>query len=268
MQKDKFIIIPNKKELKLYLDYNFNTFILPLKDYSIGFDTYFDIDEINLLNKKYEIYVIMNKFLHKNIDNFRNIYSKFNKNIKFIIEDIGLTDIISKDRIVMYENHIISNYKAINFLNDLGYKSVVINNDLTINEIKEIGKNTSANLYYFYVAKNHLMYSRRALVSNFNKYYNLKNKNEYKLTEVVSKKVLDIKEEKDGTIVTLSKIFCASKYLNELNNLNLIINFSGIDDISERIILENYDNESLYNLIDSDYYFLENEIKYKVGDLK
>ena len=53
MQKEKYLIIPNKKELKLYEKYNFNTFILPLEDYSIGFDVYFNIDEINeLLNEK------------------------------------------------------------------------------------------------------------------------------------------------------------------------------------------------------------------------
>ena len=49
MQKEKFIIIPNKKELKLYSEYNLNTFMLPLKDYSIGFDVYFDIDKIKEL---------------------------------------------------------------------------------------------------------------------------------------------------------------------------------------------------------------------------
>ena len=128
---------------------NFNTFILPLKDYSIGFDIYFNLDEINELSNKYNIYVIMNKFLHKNIDEFRKIYNSFNKNIMFIVEDIGLTDIISKDRLIMYENHILFNYSAINYLNELGYKNVVINNDLTIDEIKEIKNKTKSNLFYF-----------------------------------------------------------------------------------------------------------------------
>jgi hypothetical protein len=34
------------------------------------------------------------------------------------------------------------------------------------------------------------------------------------------------------------------------------------------MILENLDNPGLCDLIDSDYYFLENDIKYKVGDLE
>lgn len=267
MQKKEYLIIPNKKELDLYTSYNFNTFILPLDGYSIGFNVYYTIEEINELSLKYNVYVMMNKFLHKKIEEFRKIYSKFNSNIKFIVEDIGLTDVIEKDRLVLYENHIFSNYKAINFLGSLDIKNVVINNDLTINELLEIQDKTNSNLYYFYVGKNSLMYSRRNLVSNYNKYYNLDNTNSYKLTEKVSKKVLDIYEEVDGSVVYFDKIFCASKYIDKLN-MNLIINFTNIDSVSEKIILEEYNKANLCDLIDSDYYFLENDIKYKVGDIK
>ena len=267
MQKKEYLIIPNKKELDLYTSYNFNTFILPLDGYSIGFNVYYTIEEINELSLKYNVYVMMNKFLHKKIEEFRKIYNKFNSNIKFIVEDIGLTDVIEKDRLVLYENHILSNYKAINFLGSLDIKNVVINNDLTITELLEIQDKTNSNLYYFYVGKNSLMYSRRNLVSNYNKYYNLDNTNSYKLTEKVSKKVLDIYEEVDGSVVYFDKIFCASKYIDKLN-MNLIINFTNIDNASEKIILEEYNKTNLCNLIDSDYYFLENDIKYKVGDIK
>lgn len=268
MQKEKFIIIPNKKDLSLYKSYGFNNFILPLKDYSIGFDVYFEIEEINNLSKDNNIYVMVNKFLHRKIDDFRKLYNNFYENIKFIVEDIGLFDVISKDRVVLYENHILSNYKAINYLNSLGYSSVVINNDLTISELKTIISNTSSNLYYYLISKNDLMYSRRLLVSNYNKYYNLDNTNRYEIVEKVSKEKLIITEESEGSVVKYSKIFCANKYINDLESMNLIINFSLINPDDEKIILENYDKNSLVDMISADYYFLENDIKYKVGDLK
>ena len=50
--------------------------------------------------------------------------------------------------------------------------------------------------------------------------------------------------------------------------MNLIINLSNLDPITTKMIIRNYDREELCNLILCDYYFLENEIKYKVGDLK
>ena len=266
MQKEKYLIIPNKKELELYN--NFNAFILPLKGYSIGYDVYFDIDEINELSDSYEIYVMMNKFLHMKIYDFKELYPKFNDNIKFIVEDIGLVNIIDKDRLVLYEDHILSNYKAINFLNSLDIKNVVINNDLTIEEIKEIINKSNSNIFYHYVAKNNIMYSRRKLVSNYNKYYNLEDTNYYELKEKVSNSILDIKEESDGSIVKYNRVFCASKYLSELNSLYLIIDLSNIDEENTKIIIENYNKDNLCDLIDSDYYFLEHDIKYKVGDLK
>ena len=169
MQKKEFIILPKRKELKLYEEYGFNTFILPLKDYSIGFNVYFDIDEINKIAKCNAVYVIMNRLLHKQVYDFD--LSKFDDNIKFIVEDIGLLSFIPRERIVLYEHHILSNYKAVNYLNTLGINSVVINNDLTIDELMKINNECKSNIFYFYVSKNTLMYSRRALVSNFNKYY-------------------------------------------------------------------------------------------------
>ena len=266
MQKEKYLVIPNKKELELYS--NFKSFILPLHHYSIGYNVYFDIDEINELSEKYEIYVMMNKFLHMKIYDFEKLYPKFNKNIKFIVEDIGLVNIIDKDRLVLYENHILSNYVAINYLNSLDIKNVVINNDLTVSELKEIISKCTSNIFYHYVAKNSLMYSRRNLVSNYNKYYGLDDIDHYDIKEKVSGKVLEIKEESDGSIVRFNKIFCASKYLKDINKLNLIIDLTDIDEETTKVIIENYNKENLYELIDSDYYFLEHDIKYKVGDLK
>ena len=268
MQKKEFIILPNDKEFKLYNKYDLNTFILPLKDYSIGYQTYFDIDEINELSNDYKVYVIMNKFLHRDIYEFEKIYPRFNNNIMFIVEDIGLVNIIDKDRLVLYENHILSNHVAVNYLSSIDINNVVINNDLTIRELTEINDKTNSNIYYYYTAKNMIMYSRRNLVKNFNEYYNLEDTNEYLLNEQVTHKELEITDEKDGSIVRYNKIFCASKYLDKLLDFNLIIDFSFINDISKKMILENLNEKNLCDLIDSDYYFLENDIKYKVGDLK
>jgi hypothetical protein len=268
-KKEKFLIIPNKKELKLYTKYNFNIFILPLKGYSIGYDVYYDIDEINELSSNYEIYVLVNKFLHKKIYDFKKLYPKFNKRIKFIIEDIGLVNIIDKDRFVLWENHILSNYKAINYLYSLDIKNVVINNDLTINELETIIKECKSNIYYGYLGKNMIMYSRRNLVSNFNKNYNIDNNiNSYVLNEKVSHKELEISDYEDGSIVRFNKVFCASKYLDNLSSFNLIIDLTNIDSKTTELILDNLFNKKLCDLIDSDYYFLEHDIKYKVGDLK
>ena len=108
--------------------------------------------------------------------------------------------------------HLQNNYKSINFLKDIGYNNIVINNDLTINEIKDIIKNTKSNLYYFYTSKNMLMYSRRNLVTNYNKYYNIKTD---KKTVIIYSR--DLNGAKPGDIVFYEILFKDSKFCSFLD---------------------------------------------------
>ena len=138
-----FYVIPNNKDVV------FNNLILPLKDYSIGFDVYYTVSEINSLSRKLNISVIINKFLHKeDIKNIINIINELEiDNIKYIfVEDLGLVSLLGNDKVVVSQNHIINNYDSINYFKSLGYSNILVNNDLTINELKEIISKTSSNL--------------------------------------------------------------------------------------------------------------------------
>lgn len=259
---NNFYIIPNNKDILL------NNLILPLEDYSIGFDVYYKVEEINKLSEKYNISVIINKFMHKtDIENIGGILNKL-INIKyFFIEDLGLTYFIPKEKVVISQNHIINNYDSINYFKELGFTSVLINNDLTIEEIKEIISNTSSNLFMYFISKNNLMYSKRHLISSFSDYKNKLLDNKKEISEKVSNYKLLIKEEKCGTCIFNSKIFSANKYLDDLTSINKIINLSNINKEETNIILNNFKSKELNKLLEVDNYFLENKIAYKVGDL-
>ncbi len=261
----KFLIIPNDKNID---SYNFNSFILPLKDYSIGFDIYFNTKEINSLSNKYNIYIIINKFLHKDeIKKIEKIIKSLNNIKGYFIEDLGLTDIIDKDMTVINQNHIINNYSSINYLNKKGFKDIVVSNELTYHELEEIRNNTKSNLYYFYINKNIIMYSKRKLISNYNEFYNLKSKNNTYILNNSQKKLI-IKEEKEQTIIYNYNAFCASKYMDVLKKYDfLIVNLSNMNKEESNIILNNISSNNLHELIKCDYYFLENDIKYKVKDI-
>ncbi len=259
---NNFYIIPNNKDILL------NNLILPLEDYSIGFDVYYKVEEINKLSEKYNISVIINKFMHKtDIENIGGILNKL-INIKyFFIEDLGLTYFIPKEKVVISQNHIINNYDSINYFKELGFTSVLINNDLTIEEIKEIISNTSSNLFMYFISKNNLMYSKRHLISAFSDYKNNVLDNKKEISEKVSNYKLLIKEEECGTCIFNSKIFSANKYLDDLTSINKIINLSNINKEETNIILNNFKSKELNKLLEVDNYFLENKIAYKVGDL-
>lgn len=257
---NNFYIIPNNKESV------FDKMILPLENYSIGFDVYYNVKEINELASKYEVSVIINKFLHK--DDISNIEGVLNKlqNVKyFFVEDLGLVSSLDKSKVVVSQNHILNNYDAVNMFYSLGYSNVLINNDLTIKEITEIKRNTNSNLFIYYIGKLNLMYSKRHLIDSFCKHKNCELCKTRHIEEKVSKHKLIIKEEDAGTCIFNDEIFSGSKYIKELDGINLIVNLSNISKEETDIILNHM--EDLHDVIKVDNYFLENKIEYKVGEL-
>lgn len=266
--EEKFLFIPNDSNLDKY---NHNSFILPLKDYSVGFDIYFNISQINELSNKYNIYVIINKFLHtEDINKIKKIINNISDKINgYFIEDYGLANIIDNDKIILYPNHIINNYRAINYLFDKGLKNIVISNELTIKELKEIRSKSKSKLYYNLICKNMIMYSKRELISNYYKNFRIEsNKKILNLNECLKNKKVIIKEENNSSVIYNYETFCGNKYLKDLlKNDYLIINYTLLNEEETKMIINNYSTTKLYKQIECDYYFLENEIKYKVKDL-
>lgn len=260
-----FYVIPNNKDVV------FNNLILPLKDYSIGFDVYYTVSEINSLSKKLNISVIINKFLHKeDIKNIINIINELEiDNIKYIfVEDLGLVSLLDNNKVVVSQNHIINNYDSINYFKSLGYGNILVNNDLTINELKEIISKTSSNLFMYFISKNNLMYSKRRLLTAFSNYKNSDISKKEVITEKVSNHKLIIKEEKCGTCIFNKRIFAGNKYMSELSSVNKIVNLSNMDEFETKTILKYMDKVNLSDYIEIDDYFLDNVIPYKVGDIK
>lgn len=260
-----FYVIPNNKDVV------FNNLILPLKDYSIGFDVYYTVSEINSLSRKLNVSVIINKFLHKeDIKNIINIINELEiDNIKYIfVEDLGLVSLLDNDKVVVSQNHIINNYDSINYFKSLGYSNILVNNDLTINELKEIISKTSSNLFMYFISKNNLMYSKRRLLTAFSNYKNSDISKKEVITEKVSNHKLIIKEEKCGTCIFNKRIFAGNKYISELSSVNKIVNLSNMDEFETKTILKYMDKVNLSDYIEIDDYFLDNVIPYKVGDIK
>lgn len=260
-----FYVIPNNKDVV------FNNLILPLKDYSIGFDVYYTVSKINSLSRKLNVSVIINKFLHKeDIKNIINIINELEiDNIKYIfVEDLGLVSLLDNDKVVVSQNHIINNYDSINYFKSLGYSNILVNNDLTINELKEIISKTSSNLFMYFISKNNLMYSKRRLLTAFSNYKNSDISKKEVITEKVSNHKLIIKEEKCGTCIFNKRIFAGNKYISELSSVNKIVNLSNMDEFETKTILKYMDKVNLSDYIEIDDYFLDNVIPYKVGDIK
>ena len=142
---NEFYMIPNSKDLDKFQE----NLILPLEGYSIGFDVYFTCEEIILYSSKRNVSVIINSFLHKKeIDKISSLINSMSSVKYFFVEDLGLTNLIDKSKLVLFQNHIINNYFSVNYFKELNISNVVVSNELTTEELETISAKSQSNLFY------------------------------------------------------------------------------------------------------------------------
>ena len=77
------LIIKPEKEIEEYIKKGVTCFLLPLKDYSVEYSTYYELDDIKSIREKYkdiDIFVSMNKnYMNEDIDNIKKILKELDK---------------------------------------------------------------------------------------------------------------------------------------------------------------------------------------------
>ena len=231
------------------------TLVNPLKSFCVGYEVEFDISEI-------DDYVLVNRILDDNdLDKLESILNS--SNIKGIVfDDLGIIDIVANLDITKFLllDHLATNTKSINYY--LEYvDSVVVSNDLTEEEIRNIVANVSKPLVINVFGLKTLMYSRRLLLSNYEMYHNLK---EERIVDAnIEDKYFKIVENDYGTL------FYAKNYYNALCLLDLdnvlFFWYNPIFLDNEKIIKLVLDND--ITDINSELLFLDKKTYYKVGDI-
>ena len=231
------------------------TLVYPLKSFCVGYTDAFDILEI-------DDYVLVNRILDDNdLDKLESILNS--SNIKGIVfDDLGIIDIVANLDITKFLllDHLATNTKSINYY--LEYvDSVVVSNDLTEEEIRNIVANVSKPLVINVFGLKTLMYSRRLLLSNYEMYHNLK---EERIVDAsIEDKYFKIVENDYGTL------FYAKNYYNALCLLDLdnvlFFWYNPIFLDNEKTIKLVLDND--ITDINSELLFLDKKTYYKVGDI-
>lgn len=231
------------------------TLLYPLKDYSIGYEKYYNIKDI-------DGFCLINRLLtDSDIDKLEKIL--LDSNIKGIVfDDLGLIEILKAFNItkILLLDHLSTNVKSINYY--LEYvDSVVVSNDITKEEIEKITKNAIKPVVIYAFGLKTLMYSRRNLLSNYEEYHKLEKENT--LTTRIDDHYFKIIENEYGTK------FYAYPYYNalELLELNNVLYFwydpifLNMDSIENIILDNNLDS------IPNNRGFLDTKTIYKVGDI-
>lgn len=252
---NKLVTVTNREIIDdLRRDANI-TLVYPLKSFCVGYEVEFDISEI-------DDYVLVNRILDDNdLDKLESILNS--SNIKGIVfDDLGIIDIVANLNItkILLLDHLATNTKSINYY--LEYvDSVVVSNDLTEEEIRNIVANVSKPLVINVFGLKTLMYSRRLLLSNYEMYHNLK---EERIVDAsIEDKYFKIVENDYGTL------FYAKNYYNALCLLDLdnvlFFWYNPIFLDNEKIIKLVLDND--ITDINSELLFLDKKTYYKVGDI-
>ena len=242
----KLIIEPSTKD-DLYLDY-VDGIILSLKDYSIGSNVYYDLDEIKEIVKttNKEIFINMNNNIMNNeIEELKTILKELDKlNIKGIFfYDIAILQLKRELKLnvdlIWNQTHMVNNYKTCDYYYSKGVKYALLGKEITLEEILEIINKSKITSMVEVVSIPNIAFSKRLLLTNYYKDLGKDIKYELDIEEKVTKDKYLVKEENKGTSFFQEKIINGTSIIKELYDNNceyIIMREFNIDDFKELII--------------------------------
>ncbi len=260
--KDKILVqVDSISKIEKLQKLGITNFLLPLMDYSVGYNT-FTLEEIENLTGN--IYLLVNRILtDEDIDKFLSYVLP--SNIKgLFIEDTGLYYALktTKLELINFQNHLNNNYKTINFWLKY-FCSIVTSTDITLEEIKDILSQSNKPLVIYSFGYPLVMYSRRSLVTNYFKHFNMAIQDNLEISLPNNKFFL--RENNFGTGVFIKELLDIRPYLKELDDNKIkfyLFNGSYVDD---EVLLDVLNGRKIENTSSG---FLYKSTVYRIGDLK
>lgn len=236
MNKSKLLININKlEEIAEYKKIGITNFLFAVKGFSIGYNT-FELNEI-----PEDSYLLINRVMDtKSIEELRIRKDELAKFKGIIFEDLGVYNILRdlEIELIWFQNHFTINNESMRFWLSR-VDSAVVGNEITSSEIESIIENASKPLVLNVLGKNQIMYSRRTLLSNFNKYNNLDNYNDMTLDVHGTKDEFFARENELGTVIYNNEYFNYLEFAASLNEdkikfyliMNLDLNPNELEEI-------------------------------------
>lgn len=273
----EYIVIPNNvSDIDLYMDNGINTFIIGLKDYSINYPSV-DIKEIEEISKKCNLFVAVNKnIFNSELDDVLNKLKELEKlNILAVLYyDLGILNMVIDNKLnidlVWHQTHMVTNYNTCNFYYENGVKYGFLANEITLEEMIEIKKNTKMKLMVEVFGYPVASHSRRLLLSNYFKSIGKKKEDKtYSLIDRVGS--LRIKETKDGATLLNGSITNGTKPLFDLINNDidyLVLDMQEIDkDMSLEVVKEyTYIKNNIDKISDTEKENIISKMNELIGD--
>ena len=253
------IIVKPEKDLEEYIKLGINTFLLPLRDFSVEYSKYYSLDEIKMVRGKYpkiELFISINKnIMNEEIDSLRDILIQLDElNIKGIFfYDSALIRLRRKLKLnislVWAQTHMVTNYNSCNYYYDNGVEYAMLSKELRLDEVKEIISKARTKSIIELITKPSIAFSKRHLVTNYYTNVNEEVKDEVVVNEKISDTDLIVKENEDGSTFIKNSILNGFVILDELMDTNL----------SYILIKEDYiDHDLFIKIVTNLVYYLNN----------
>ncbi len=217
--KSKYLVVPNHKNLKSSNDY---CLLFPLKGFCVGFLNEFSLEEI-----PDESYIYVNRLLDtESILKLKEILQT--KSLKGIVfEDLGILQIILDNQLtletIFYPTHAITSTNTLNAYLDY-VNSAVISLDITKEETEKMLNLAKGEVSYYLYGPLPYMYSRRSLLTNYEKNFSLKESKEKILEDEITHKKFRTVENEYGTVLFDEKPYDGRIFLNHPKIKHFIIN--------------------------------------------
>ena len=247
--------------------------------YDYSFDEVKEIIKLCKENNK-EIFISLNKnIFNKELDYLKEMLIFFDKEmvdgiLYYDISIVNIKDELKLDiPLVWSQEHLTTNYLTINFWKDFGASYTLLSNEITLEEIKEISKNTDSKLMFNAFGYLPMFVSRRNLVKNYLETFNLKDDSKI---NYISKegKTYQIIDTEDGTIAYSDKVLNAIEEVTKLDLDYVVLNSFSIDEKIFNKVVTLFRNvnsknakeskEKIDSMLDTYLGFLYNETIYKV----
>ncbi len=271
--KKTLIKVNNYNDLK----YPSDGFILGVLDYSFLFSKTFSVKEIKQIikeNKDKEIFAELNYIVpNSKIDEYKNVLKSLDKlGLKgIIVGDIAALTYNLETPIILNQLHLNNSSLTINHYYKNGVAGFILTNDITIDEINTIRKNTKAILFKEVFTLPHLSTSLRKLVSNYKNYFDIdSNSKNYYICENKKNTYYSVIEDSYGTHILGSKVLNLFDELYYLDVNYIILNNYMLDNEKFKKVLDifiNNDKEKSFyikNEFDTDKGFINKKTIYKV----
>lgn len=170
------VVIPNSTDNIEALD----SILIGLEEYSVNVLPV-EMNELkNIAKGKKDVFVALNKnFTNDELDSLTDTIKELSTlNIAGIFYyDVAVLNIVNKlnvdVKLIWASEHLTTNYETINYWHKHGVWGTFLSTEITLDEIIEIAKNTSATLFVQLFGYIPMYVSRRHAIKNYLRYFNL-----------------------------------------------------------------------------------------------